>query len=322
MEIERDLSDAEGRPMNISEYAITGADANGDPIVARVPNTRLLAAAKKGLDSMLEGPGMRDDLTGRFTEQGRAVDSLRRTLLQELRDNNQTYKEANNLWAGETVSIEAMREGQRVFKNTPEENVGYVKDLTPSQQEFFRLGVADEIRKKILTAGLNSDEAKRVINSEWSRRQLRPAFASEAEFKKYIDSVFAERTMFDAAASDVSGSKTAQRLAADAAATEEKSGLAQPVATAGIQAAKGNYLGAAKSMLKAFKLHREMGGKKNEAFEDAVAQILFNPEVTVESLTPRAMPSPARPPVAFSGVPSAVLGTLGVQPRPLDLGTP
>ena len=45
----------ENRPFNATEYAITGKDVNGEPVVSSVPNMKLLDTAKTGLDSMIEG---------------------------------------------------------------------------------------------------------------------------------------------------------------------------------------------------------------------------------------------------------------------------
>jgi hypothetical protein len=46
LEIERNDADAQGRPMNISEYAVVGTDpTTGDPIVSSVPNTRLFGGS-------------------------------------------------------------------------------------------------------------------------------------------------------------------------------------------------------------------------------------------------------------------------------------
>jgi len=318
IEIERDLADSEGRPMNLREYAVTGIDENGDPIVSRVPNTRLLAAAKKGLDSMLEAKGMRDELTGRFTEEGRAVDKLRSTLLRELRENNDTYAQANDIWAGETQSMEAVREGRKSLdpKTNPEETAEYVAGLTSAQKEFGRMGVADTIRTKILKAGFDEDEAKKIINSKWAKMQLAPWFDSPEAAERYMNSVLAERSMFQSAAKDLSGSATAQRLAQDRNLEAEKDRVGEHLADAGVKAAKQSYLSAAKSMFKAFKAYRERGGTRNEDFENAVAQIVFNPDVNLEDLTaPAALPPPARR-VGATGVPAGILGALGVSPVP------
>jgi hypothetical protein len=61
LKIERDLSDAEGKPFNVRDFAAT-VDETGEPKIGLVPNMKLLDAAKKGLDNILEG--YRDKTTG------------------------------------------------------------------------------------------------------------------------------------------------------------------------------------------------------------------------------------------------------------------
>lgn len=225
--IERDTALAQGRPMNPSEYAIVGTDANGEPIVGKVPTMRLLAVAKEGLDRILQSPELRNDF-GQLNKEGIAVDKVRRAFLDELDSLNPDYKTARAQWSGDTDSMNALRLGQDFIKQRPEAIRDAVAKMSPNDREFYKMGVADWAKKAIQTAG-PSNPAQRIIRSaDWEaigvdptqrmnyiRQQLRPAFDSDAEFKKFMDSMLVERQMFAVRGRITGGSQTAERAGED-----------------------------------------------------------------------------------------------------------
>jgi len=276
--LERQNAAAEGRAFNASELAIKGFDAEGEPIVGSVPNMKLLASAKEGLDSILGTPAMRDPLTGRLTKEGVSVDKVRRALLAELDAANPAYKAARESWAGHSDSLEALRWGRDILRGKPEDIAAEVEKMSPSEKEFARLGVADMLREKILKTGLGGDEAKQVIKSPWMKEQLRPVFKDDATFNKFIDSVMAERTMFETRQKAIGGSQTAERMAEDQ--TQNLETLAHGFHGAA-QAVGGNYLSAVRSLLA---LKRNMGLRQNPDLNEAIARLVFDPEITLEKL--------------------------------------
>ncbi len=217
MKIERDLADAEGRPMSLREYAIVGTDQAGEPIVGAVPNMRLLAAAKQGLDSILEQPAMRHELTGRLTQEGRAVNMLRKALIDELYALNPKYKEANQIWGGYIESMRAMKDGQKALdRNVSIEDVrDTVRDLSEANRDFYRLGVADEARKDLQNTSLTQDKSKAIVNTPAAREKLRAIIGSPEDAERFIQAVDTERSMFNTDRTITGGSQTAERLAED-----------------------------------------------------------------------------------------------------------
>jgi hypothetical protein len=232
LRIERDEALAEGRAMNPSEYAIIGTDAQGEPIIGKVPTMRLLAVAKEGLDRMLQSPGMRNELTGKLNKEGVAIDKLRGAFVKELDALNSDYKAARAQWSGASQSIENLRLGQDIFKMEPEAIAEAVKDMTPNDKEFFKLGAASTLRKMIGQTGKAGDETRRLIGTQYARDQLRSMFDTPEQFDKFFKALNAEHMMFSTWSKTYGGSITAERWAEDTS-SGKLSGLVSLGASAG-----------------------------------------------------------------------------------------
>lgn len=272
--IERDAALNERRPMNPSEYAITGVDEAGNSIVGKVPNMRLLAVAKEGLDAMVFGDEFRNKF-GQLDKEGVEIDKMRRGLVAELDRLNPDYRAAREQWGGDTQSMVALKAGQGIFKMDPEaiesllhgsspEGIAAAlegkvpqevidqavdratKGMSASDREFFRLGAANEMRKIIESTGERGDETRRLIATTRGKRQLRAMFDSQEEFDKFFKALNAEHLMFDTWSKTYGGSQTAERVAEDSTAT----GIGHALHGA-YSAARGNIVGAGHSLARA-----------------------------------------------------------------------
>lgn len=296
-QIERDLADADGRTFDPKEYAITG-EQDGQPIASKVPNMRLLAAAKTGLDSMLaNNPAlMRDFKTGKRPAEGMAVEKLRNSLVKELDTVNPKYKEARDVWAGPSGSIDAANLGESAFLRHPEENAEAVKAMTASEKEFARLGLAEKIREKILKTGFSGDEAKAIIKNPWMRDQIAPFFNSEKEMNAFIKDVTDERTMFESGVAIAKNSLTADRQAADVMADQKLIVRGVRAAVDGIRGAWWN------SLHSLITIRSELGLRNNPQLNEAIAKMMFDPKADmthIEKLIPESFkPIEPVPPAA------------------------
>jgi hypothetical protein len=284
LKIQRLEALAKGEPFNPTEYAITGTDEQGQPIVGKVPNMRLLNAAKKGMDAAIEEN--QDKITGRLNEDGRAIDMVRRSFLNELDRLNPDYKAAREYWSGESRSMSAVTWGRSILARSPEENAAEFAQMTDGEKEFAKIGAADLIRERILKSGVSGDEAKAIIKSEWAKQQLRPLFKSNDEFNRFIDSVTRERQMFETKRQVMGGSQTAERVAEDSRGDLLDTGLA--AAEAAGHATSGNAVGTLRALMRVWSKVRN-----DPALNEAIARILFNPEVDFSDLSaPRNMTLP------------------------------
>ena len=301
IELARNDSAATGAPFNLREYAITGFDEAGQPIVGTVPNMRMLASVKQGLDAMLENEALRDPLTGRLTQEGRSVDGVRRALRQELVAINPAYEEALAAWSGPSAVISATRVGKNVFRWSPETISDAVGEMGPAEREMAKLAVGETIRERILKSGFDSNEARAVAKSPWMQQQMKPFFDTQEGYDKFIRSLDLENIMVRKKYKAMGGSQTAGRGAEDFAA---KSGEIEEAMHIGKNAATGRYL---TSAIQAYRFIRDRATRPDPELDAAIARLVFDPGVTAEGLNPTRLPAPPRQP----SVAGATLGLAG-----------
>jgi hypothetical protein len=288
-------ADAAGVPFRPSEYAVkvdnagnVVLDKDGVPVIDNVPTMRLLDAAKRGMDGIIEANRGAD---GRLNQLGRSVDQLRRAWLAELDEIHPIYKDARASWAGDAASIDAVNLGRKFASLTPEELADAVAGMAPSDREFLRIGVADSVVQRIESTAFSGDESKAVINSLWREGQLRAVFPTEAAAQDFIDSVALERLMFDTRQMIYGNSQTVARATQDAA---NKTEMGMHVAHGALHALSGSYMATLRS---AVRLAKYLGLKPSNDLNAAVARILTDPDY-VPTVTPRATQvMPTAPPL-------------------------
>ncbi len=269
-ELEKMVSLAENRAFNPTAMGVDISDPNNITFL-RAPNMRVLDMAKQGLDAMIADE--RNAITGRLSARGVALDKLKRSYVSEI-DNLDTtgvYKKARAAWGGYSASLDALKSGRAVFNESPQENAALVKSLSPSDQEFYRMGVADMLNERLAKTGFSSDEAKALIKNEWAKGQLKPAFKSEQEFNEFVDSVAMESLMFGRRRAITGGSQTAERMVED---QSELIRRAEASASIAGKLAGGHYF---KAVADFYRMHKDLGLKSDPKMNEAVAKILFSP---------------------------------------------
>jgi hypothetical protein len=299
LEVQRIEALADRKPFNPRDYAITGYDKSGEPIVDRVPNMRLLDSIKKGMDKIIED--FRDPLTGKLDfmnggDRGQIAQNLntiRRDFLDQIDEINPVYKEARAAWAGPAKAAGLVLQGRNIFRMHPEEVQEVWNPLSPAEREHFKLGVADWWRDEISKAGPKSPSARGLDKNDFNdmiKERLRPLFSSQKKFDDFIQAVTDERTVFVQAGKRLGGSQTAERQAEDA---ELGMGAAANATKGLVKAAGGNYFGAVGDFLKA---KRDLGIIGDKKVNEAMARLLFDPTVNLDTQRGRTLlsmvPSP------------------------------
>jgi hypothetical protein len=189
-----------------------------------------------------------------------------------------------------------MRWGRSVFNRSPEETAAAFQKLSPNNQEFVRLGVADTLRERIAKTGFSGDESRAVVKNAWTQDQLRPIFRSEAEFDKFVDAVMSEKTKAQTASKTLGGPPTATRLA------EDKGGLTPEVGSSAAHMASavihGNF---PLALIHGWRIQRRLRKDVGEdpALNEAVAKIIFNPAIDLAD--PQAQRMISGPPPSTRG---------------------
>jgi hypothetical protein len=269
-ELEKMVSLAENRAFDPTAMGVDIADPNNITFL-RAPNMRVLDMAKQGLDAMIADE--RNAITGRLSARGVALDKLKRSYVSEI-DNLDTtgvYKKARAAWGGYSASLDALKSGRAVFQASPEENAALAKSLSPSDQEFYRMGVADMLNERLAKTGFSSDEAKALIKNDWAKGQLKPAFKSEQEFNEFVDSVAMESMMFGRRRAITGGSQTAERMVEDQSELIKRAEASASIAG---KLAGGHYF---KAVADFYRMHKDLGLRSDPKMNEVVAKILFSP---------------------------------------------
>lgn len=245
-----------------------------NPPGAGRPNLRTLDYVKRSFDDMIGAArrtGAKDD--------ARILTGLKSELVSEMDKADVTaapgkpglYAQARRAYSGPSQSLDAIETGEKMFTKPPEEIAAEVKDLSPSDKEFYKLGAAATIRKRILSTGMGGDESKKIIGNRYLQAQMRPLFDSDTAFKKFIDSVSAENKMFDTRFNALRGSQTATRAAEDQSPEAQAFGNA---AHAALHLSTGNHLGAARKVWQAI---GDYANRPNPEVANEMARLLTSP---------------------------------------------
>lgn len=280
MRIQRLESLAENKPFNPKDFAIVGFNEAGDPIIDGVPNMRTINVIKKGLDAMLEGA--RHPITGRLTEEGRAVDQVRRAFLAEVDKVNPEYAVARKHYANFMQVNEAMEFGRDVFKMSPATVKARVAEMTPMEKIASRAGAAEALRKAVDETGWTNNAVLKLFNSRQKVQNLQQLYSSKEEFAAARKMVFEEvrkRATYDA----VKGNSTTARQLADMAETgglRDTVDFAARTATQGPVSATLQYVGSRLKML---------GGLTPDVAENIARKLMSSDPKVIKGITGEIM---------------------------------
>lgn len=270
MEIQRLNSLVEGKPFDPRAYAITGFNEAGDPIISGVPNIRLLDAAKRGLDDILEE--FRNPQTGRLelNQRGRAIEGLRKSLVSEM-DNltggsEGAYAKARAAWAGPSKSKDALEMGRKFFNKDSEVTSEMVKGMSKDEKDFFLSGVQRAIIDKVERVGDTADATRAIFRNKSMRDKIAAAFDDPAAYRDFVKSVESEAVYSKTRNEVLKGSQTARRTAG-----QQDIGIDPSVL---VDAVQGNVGSAVMSGIKG--VYRGMTAP-NENARAAISNMLFNP---------------------------------------------
>jgi hypothetical protein len=186
VQIQRLESLAENKPFNPNDFAIKGFNEAGDPIISQTPNMRTLNVVKKGLDAMVDES--KDSVTGRLSEQGRAIDKVRSAFLQKLDDINPDYKAARQAWAGPSQAQDAYNRGLNIFQNqagssgvksTPEALASWFNGASKAEQDAVKIGARAALNHQMKTVGDPASRASSLLNKDVNQAKFATLFGKE-----------------------------------------------------------------------------------------------------------------------------------------------
>ena len=243
---------------------------DGTTTIKRVPDMRAWDYIKRGFDRVIEG--QTDSITGKVTTSGRAVIGLKNRMLAELDNLNPDYAKARKAYAGVAQIDEALEFGKSAIKLSPEAVSRKMKNMSASEKEAARIGMAEVLRKQIDDAGFTHNAINRIVGSRSKFQRLRAMFESKAQFKAFRSSIMKEakkQKTFDA----VRGNSTTARQLMDL----EDAGQLGEVGGVATNVAQGNIGGVVASI---GRMISRVGGLTPEVADNIARQLsATNPRV-------------------------------------------
>lgn len=184
--IQRLESLAANEPFRPSDYAIKSFNEAGDPIIGETPNMRTLNVVKKGLDAKVQE--MTDPVTGRLSEEGRAVNEVRKSFLAKMDEINPDYKAARQAWAGPSQAHEAFNRGLNVFQNragssgvntTPAALNSWFNGASAAERDAARIGARSAFEQQMKASGDQTAKASALASKEVNREKLNILFGGD-----------------------------------------------------------------------------------------------------------------------------------------------
>ena len=264
----RKIAAEEGRDMNTLGIDL---NAQGEPFFTKVPSWQTLDYVKRGVDNVVEQ--YRDKTTGKLVldTYGNAADATRTDFRTTLIFLNPKLAEAYEAYSGPSQSLDAIKAGQSFLRQRPEEIARRLQKMLANDKEFYKLGAADTLRQAVAKKGVDGDEAKAILRSQYMRDQLHPLFEDEAAYDRFVSSVEAEGRMFGTRYDVLKNSQTAARQMEDFSPESEAAALG---ARSAAHAVHGNLLSAGAAALKSLAAFRSM---KDPAINADIARYLTTP---------------------------------------------
>ena len=203
------------------------------------PDLRTLDYIKRGLDDVLyvkKGPagGTGKQILGRLEEKRREFVDL----IDEV--GPESYRAARRAFAGPTEVRNAIDMGKEFTKLDPRELKKQFDNLSPAEQEGFKVGVFDSIRTNIDKGADGADVLRRVWASEQKRNQVRSLLGDDA-FSDLSNRLSREKVIRQTDVGMMGGSQTQPRTLAQRE-FEGRDELIPQLAERGVLGTARNYL--------------------------------------------------------------------------------
>lgn len=271
--VQRLESLAQGKKFDPNDYAITGFNEAGDPIITGVPNMRTINLIKKGWDNQLEK--YRDGTTGRLMldEYGRALDNVRRTFLKEVDAVNPEYAQARALYSGPAQIRDAVNMGAKApLRGRAADNIDQFNRMSDPAQMGFRKGYSDTLASRTERGAMGVNKVRPLTSeksiAELDRLSLHQGPVAPGQLNPLQQRLGREQTMFETRAAATGNSKTVENANDDAAFGVDPTVIGNLVAQVGT----GNFSGALRTMLGA---GQNIMSGNTPAVRQAVADILL-----------------------------------------------
>lgn len=203
--------------------------------------TQYIDDVKRAMDDAISSPSHSNQMTGRVNNRGRAVNSLKNQILEEVDAVNPAYKMARDQYGGDAEVLQSLKMGQDFLKQAPEQIKADLAGLSDAAQNSYRVGVARAILNSVESVPDTASAANRLLNKKAMRDRLRAVFPSQSEFNEFRRALVDEANFSQTRNFVLSGSQTAPRQAEQQALLGPYASAAE-AATTGTPNAYGSFI--------------------------------------------------------------------------------
>jgi hypothetical protein len=292
-----EIDRAAGRiPDNPMQYLL---DAEGNVSLNQAPTPQAVDMMKRAVDQMVAD---NTDALGKVRgAEGNSWERLRRSLISNADqastvDGTSLYKAARDAYAGPAQLKDAARMGSQALssKGLTSEKAQAFADLSPSEQDAFRTGLAEAIIEKAGQMGPNTDPVQLFLKGRNAQDLMRTYLGNQDAFDSFVRTLQQQSRIVKASRAVMGGSPTAPRLAenADAAAQEQQLTDQLSMARDAWNVATGQGGGRVAAAMRIGARARNSVSGVSEPVADELGRMLFNPDAAqnralMQSLGPR-----------------------------------
>jgi hypothetical protein len=245
-----------------------GFNEAGDVAFQRVPSWQTLDYLKRGMDDVVKGAR---DQFGKLDTYGNQANQTRIDLVNLLDRENPHYAPARAAWGGPTHSKDVLEEGERIFSKHPDEIAYDLAQMSPTDQQFYRLGAANKLKERIGDTSSGGDEARKLLGNQNLQDRIAAVFPNAAKPGDLLDVARGEKLKFQTMRDITGGSQTGERVAADAS---KSPGLVSGALDAALAYGTGGLAG--RSIYDTAKAWLTGGKMSPQVAEQIVGQLLQN----------------------------------------------
>lgn len=137
---------------------------------------------KMGMDAAIDTGKRKGSLSN--VEQGK-LKNMRQGFKERLFDENPDYAFANSRFAGDAAMRDAIDVGRKIFSGSADDLRPLVRDMSESEREAFRIGVAQAIRDRVSNQRDLANSAQDLFGKDRFRSILREAFPDDETFAQF-----------------------------------------------------------------------------------------------------------------------------------------
>lgn len=177
------------------------------------PTLQAWHEAKSDIDSTIYGLNSGKLLPQPDSASPASLKAISDKIRNHLSENYPEYESAVNDWAGHSAALDALNLGVKAAKGDARIAASQLNDMTDSEREFFRIGLADQTRYLVSKTPDGSNAVKSIFGNQNARRNLEAAFDTREDFNKFRRAIAMEQNFFSTKSQVLGGSQTASREA-------------------------------------------------------------------------------------------------------------